>query len=140
MIKELITDEAILSQECVVATAEDAAVATALIDPIESMKDECACLAANQIGVTKAIIAYQDEKDRIHVMYNPSIKRAMKRYVANEGCLTREEPTVVERYAIATITYEVLINGKLEKRERKFTDWTAQLIQHGIDHGKGELV
>lgn len=140
MIKEIVTDEEILSQVCEPATAEDAQVATDLVDTVNSMKDSCACLAANQIGVTKCIICYQDNKDRIHVMYNPRIKRAMKQYAGREGCLSREEESIVPRYDIATISYEVLADGKLEPRERKFTGFTAQIIQHGIDHCNGILV
>ncbi len=140
MIKDIVKDEEFLSKPSEAATLEDTPIAKDLIDTIESLKDECACLAANQIGETKAIIAYQDEKDRIHVMYNPKIKHGIKQYMAQEGCMSREDTSYVARYKIVTVTYEVFVGGKLEKRERRFNDWIAQLIQHGVDHCNGELV
>ena len=72
MIKELVKDEATLSQVCTPATAEDAQVADDLVETLTSM-DGAACLAANQIGATTCIIAYLDDDDQPHVMYNPRL-------------------------------------------------------------------
>ena len=72
MIKELVRDEAILSQVCEKATPRDADVAQDLIDTAATL-DDCSCLAANQIGVTKAVIVYFDDDQQAHVMYNPKI-------------------------------------------------------------------
>ena len=113
MIKELVTDEAILSQPCEPATAEDAAVAQDLLDTLASL-DEAACLAANQIGVAKAVIVYHDESEQPHVMYT--------------------------RYERVKVVYDELVDGALVSRKRDFTGWTAELIQHMIDHCKGKLV
>ena len=77
MIKELVTDTDILSVKCEKATAEDASVAEDLVDTLQSMED-AACLAANQIGVTKRIIAFRDDQDNIHVMFNPSFNQALR--------------------------------------------------------------
>ena len=71
-IKELVHDEAILSTPCEPATAEDAALAADLVDTLASI-DDAVCLAANQIGVTKAVVAYQDDSGNAHVMYNPKV-------------------------------------------------------------------
>ena len=90
MIKELVTDEAILSMPCETATADDADLAQDLLDTLESIEDG-ACLAANQIGIAKAVIVYKDDKDRMHVMFNPAMKRALRPARMEEGCLTREE-------------------------------------------------
>ena len=72
MIKELVKDDAVLSVPCEPATAEDAAVAQDLVDTLASIED-AVCLAANQIGVTKAVVAYQDDDGNAHVMYNPKV-------------------------------------------------------------------
>ena len=69
MIKDLVNDEAILSQPCAAATAEDAPLAQDLLDTLASLED-AVCLAANQIGVTKAVVAYVDDNEQPHVMYN----------------------------------------------------------------------
>jgi len=139
MIKELITDEELLSQTCEPATAEDADVAQDLLDTIESIED-CACIAANQIGVPKAVIVYRNEKDRAHVMFNPSMKRALRPYRTEEGCLTREGATKVTRYDQATFVYQELVDGVLIPRKKECRGWTAQILQHMIDHCKGKLI
>jgi len=139
MIKELITDEELLSQPCEPATAEDADVAQDLLDTIESIED-CACIAANQIGVPKAVIVYRNEKDRAHVMFNPSMKRALRPYRTEEGCLTREGATKGTRYEQATFVYQELVDGVLIPRKKECRGWTAQILQHMIDHCKGKLI
>jgi len=141
MIKEIVKDEEFLSQPAEPATAEDAAVAQDLVDTMLSMHDDCACLAANQIGVNKAIIAFDDgDKGKISVMYNPRIKNAMKPYGALEGCLSLDRETPAKRYELIMVAYEVLVDGKLVAKTRKLTGWTAEIVQHAIDHTKGILV
>ena len=139
MIKELVTDEELLTTPCEVATAEDADVAQDLLDTLESIED-AACLAANQIGVAKAVIVYEDDKDRAHVMYNPGMKRALRAGRVEEGCLTREGTTKVTRYDQATFTYQELVDGVLIPRKKECRGWTAQIIQHMIDHCKGKYI
>ena len=140
MIKEIVKDEAFLSQPAEPATAEDAAVAQDLIDTMQSMPDDCACLAANQIGSTKAVIAFEDGNGKISVMYNPRIKNAMKPYGALEGCLSLDRETPAKRYELIMVAYEVLVDGKLVSKTRKLTGWTAEIVQHAIDHTNGVLV
>ena len=139
MIKELVTDEELLSTPCEPATAEDADVAQDLLDTLESIED-AACLAANQIGVSKAVIVYKNEKDRAHVMFNPAMKRALRPGRVEEGCLTREGTTKVTRYDQATFTYQELIDGVLIPRKKECRGWTAQILQHMIDHCKGKYI
>ena len=136
MIKELVTDEELLATPCEPATAEDADVAQDLLDTLESIED-AACLAANQIGVSKAVIVYKNEKDRAHVMFNPGMKRALRPYRTEEGCLTREGTKKVTRFDQATFTYQELVDGVLIPRKKECRGWTAQIIQHMIDHCKG---
>ena len=139
MIRELVEDEGLLATPCEPATAEDAELAQDLRDTLESIEDG-ACLAANQIGAAKAVIAYKNEKDRVHVMFNPSMKRALRPYRTEEGCLTREGTTKVTRYDQATFTYQELVDGVLASRKKECRGWTAQILQHMIDHCKGKLV
>ncbi|HIS41075.1 MAG TPA: peptide deformylase [Candidatus Aphodovivens avistercoris] len=139
MIKEIVKDTDFLSQPAEATTAEDAPVAGDLVDTMKSVPGGCACLAANQIGSNKAIIAYQDN-DRIFVMYNPKVSSGMQRFVTSESCLSLDEPSIAERFKMVTVSYEVLADGKLAPRKRKFTGWTAQAVQHAIDHCEGKLV
>lgn len=140
MIKELVTDEAILSQPCETATAEDAVVAQDLLDTLASL-DEAACLAANQIGVAKAAIVYHDENEQPHVMYNPVLKQALGAYKTVEGCLTLESEskghpaTSASRWSTTSWW-----TAPSSAASAIFTGWTAELIQHMIDHCKGKLV
>ena len=127
MIKELVKDEAILSQVCTPATTDDAQVADDLVETLTSM-DGAACLAANQIGATTCIIAYLDDDDQPHVMYNPRLLQALGAFKAVEGCLSLEADS------------KELVDGELKPRKKDFNGWTAQIIQHGIDHCKGKLV
>lgn len=139
MIKELVTDEELLSTPCEPATVDDVDVAQDLLDTLESIED-AACLAANQIGVSKAVIVYKDDKDRAHVMYNPGMKRALRPARVEEGCLTREGTTKVTRYDQATFTYQEYVDGVFIPRKKECRGWTAQIIQHMIDHCKGKYI
>ena len=139
MIKEVITDEEILSTPCEPATAEDAEVAVDLADTLLA-DDEAVCLAANQIGVTKAIIAYLNEAGKPVVMFNPKVTQKLKPYTAVEACLSREEPSAVTRYEWIRVAYDQLVDGKLVPRKKKLEGNSAQAVQHMIDHCEGILV
>lgn len=139
MIKDLVKDDAILSQPCEKATAADARVAQDLIDTLAAIEG-AACLAANQIGETKAVVAYLDEADEPHVMYNPKLLLGLGAFKTSEGCLTRNEESVSTRFDRVKVSYEELVDGELKLRKADFSGWTAQIIQHMIDHCKGKLV
>lgn len=139
MIKEIVTDEEILSKPCEAATAEDAAVAADLVDTLLA-DDEAVCLAANQIGETKCIVAYLNEAGRPQVMYNPKIAQKLRPYTAVEACLSREEASAVVRYEWIRVSYDVLVDGKLQPRKKKLEGNAAQAVQHMIDHCEGILV
>ena len=139
MIKELVHDDELLAQPCEPATAQDAELAEDLIDTLLSIEDG-AGLAANQIGVTKQMFAYLDERDNVHVMCNPKILFGVKAFKAEEGCLSRETYTKVTRYNKIKLQYQVIQDGALRSRTGDFQGWTAQVIQHMIDHCKGRLV
>lgn len=139
MIKELVTDETLLSTPCDPATIEDAAVAQDLLDTFASL-EEVACLAANQIGVIKAIAVYLDDEEEPHVLYNPVLKQALYPIKAEEECFTKEEPSKVTRYGKIRIEYDEDVDGELVHRKREFQGNVAQAIQHLIDHCKGKYV
>lgn len=138
MIKEIVHDQILLSQVAEPATAEDAAVAQDLIDTIKSL-DDCACLAANQIGVNKAIVAYE-QKGHVFVLFNPKVLAGMKPFRAQEGCLSLESVASVKRFQTVRVSFQELVGEQLVPRTRTFQDFTAQCVQHGIDHCAGKLV
>ena len=138
MIKDIVKDKDFLSQVAEPATADDAEVGQDLVDTMGSLEG-CACLAANQIGSTKSVIAYE-ENGRVHVMYNPKLVAYMQPFPAVESCLSLEEQSPVQRFNLIRVSYQVLADGKLQSRTKKFSGWTAEIIQHAIDHTKGVLV
>lgn len=138
MIKDIVKDREFLSKPAEPATAEDAEVAQDLRDTIESLED-CVCLAANQIGSNKAIIAYEDN-GHIFVMFNPKIKMAAQPYQTQESCLSLEEVSEVKRFQMISVGYQVISNGNLVSRTKRLSGWTAELVQHGVDHCAGKLV
>ena len=107
MIKELVKDDAILSQVCERATPEDAELAQDLIDTAASLED-CSCLAANQIGVTKAVFVYFDDDQKPHVMYNPKVLMGLRPSKTVEGCLSHDDFSKVTRYAKIKVSYDEL--------------------------------
>lgn len=139
MIRELVTDEAILSQVCEKATPEDADIVQDLIDTATSL-DDCTCLAANQIGVTKAVAVYFDDNEEAHAIFNPKILMGLRPQRVVEGCLSREELSQVTRYGKIKVTYDELVDGAFKSRKRDYTGWVAQMIQHMVDHCNGKLV
>lgn len=138
MIKEIVKDRDALSVPAEPATAADAGVADDLRDTLASL-DDCACLAANQIGSPKAVIAYEDG-GRIAVMFNPKLKMGAQPYTAQEGCLSLEEVSEVRRFKMITVTYQVLAGENLVSRQKRLTGWTAEIVQHALDHCAGKLV
>lgn len=139
MICELCHDTAVLSTRCTRATADDAAVAQDLLDTMASIED-CACLAANQIGKTVALVAFVDEQNKPHVMYNPRIMMGLGAQKVEEQCMTLNEPTKSTRYAKVKVAFQELVDGKLVDKKRDYVGWEAQMIQHLCDHCAGKLV
>ncbi len=139
MIKEIVTDEEILSKPCDVATADDAAIAEDLVETLLA-DDEAVCLAANQIGETKRIAAYLNEAGKPVVLFNPQITQKLHPFTTVEACLSREEASAVVRYEWIRVSYDALVDGKLVPRKKKMEGNAAQAVQHMIDHCEGILV
>ena len=132
-------DTDILSTPCEAATADDSAVVQDLLDTLAAHSEDCVGLAANQIGVTKRIVVF-DDNGTTRIMLNPKVMSAMKPYKAAEACLSLEGESAITRYMRIKVSYDELVDGELVARKKQFSEWTAQIVQHLIDHCNGRLV
>ena len=136
MIREICRDETFLAQKAAPATADDLATAQDLLDTLTAHKDGCVGMAANMIGVCKRIIAFDNEGTYM-VMFNPVIIRQSGPYEAEEGCLSLTGVRKTKRFQIVKVQWQ---NEKFQTRLKTFTGWTAEIIQHEIDHCEGILI
>ena len=141
MIKELMHDPIFLSGKSEIATKEDLQVAQDLLNTLMAHKDSCVGMAANMIGVKKRIIAFLYESGRVPtytVMLNPKIIKKDGAYDTEEGCLSLlGGPRPCKRYESIKVKYQ---NLELQTRIKTYTGWTAQIIQHEVDHCDGVLI
>lgn len=141
MIKELMHDPIFLAGKSEVATKEDLPVAQNLLDTLMAHKETCVGMAANMIGVKKRIIAFLDESGRTPVytvMLNPEIIRKDGAYDTEEGCLSLlGDPRKCKRYKTIKVQYQT---ATMQTRLKTYTGWTAQIIQHEVDHCNGILI
>ncbi len=136
MIREICRDETFLAQKAAPATADDLATAQDLLDTLTAHKDGCVGMAANMIGVNKRIIAF-DNAGTYMVMFNPVIVRQSGPYEAQEGCLSLTGVRKTKRFQTIKVQWQ---NEKFQTRLKTFTGWTAEIIQHEIDHCEGILI
>ena len=137
MIKELMHDPIFLGGKSEVATIEDLQTAQDLLDTLAAHKDSCVGMAANMIGVRKRIIAF-DNEGKYMVMFNPEIIKKSGPYDTEESCLSLlGGPRKCKRYQSIKVQWQT---EKFETRIKTFTGWTAQIIQHEIDHCNGVLI
>ena len=136
MVREIMKDPIFLAQKSQKARAEDLPVAQDLLETLIAHADGCVGMAANMIGVNKCIIAFNDEGSYT-LMLNPVIKKFSGAYDTEEGCLSLPGVRPCRRYKTIKVEYETL---KLEKRIKTYTGYTAQIIQHEIDHTNGILI
>ena len=136
MIREICRDETFLAQKAAPATADDLATAQDLLDTLTAHKDGCVGMAANMIGVCKRIIAFDNEGTYM-VMFNPVIVRQSGPYEAQEGCLSLTGVRITKRFQTIKVQWQ---NEKFQTRLKTFTGWTAEIIQHEIDHCEGILI
>ena len=136
MIREICKDETFLVQKAAPATADDLATAQDLLDTLTAHKDGCVGMAANMIGVCKRIIAF-DNQGTYMVMFNPVIVRQSGPYEAQEGCLSLTGVRKTKRFQTVKVQWQ---NEKFQTRLKTFTGWTAEIIQHEIDHCEGILI
>ena len=136
MICPIMHDPIFLAQRSVPATKEDLAVAHDLLETLEAHKDGCVGMAANMIGVAKRIIAFDNEGTYM-VMFNPEIIKTAQPYETEEGCLSLSGIRKTKRYRSIKVQYQ---NEDFAVRLKTFTGWTAQIIQHELDHCNGILI
>ena len=136
MIREICKDEAFLAQKAEPATTNDLDVAQDLLDTLVAHKDGCVGMAANMIGVNKRIIAFDNEGEYT-VMFNPVIVKQLGAYEAEEGCLSLTGTLHTKRFQTIKVQWQ---NEKFQTRLKTFTGWTAEIIQHEIDHCEGILI
>ena len=136
MIKPIMKDPIVLAQKSAQATVLDLPVAQDLRDTLAAHRDGCVGMAANMIGVAKRIIIF-DDNGSATVMFNPEIVKCSGPYEAEEGCLSLAGTRKVKRYRSIKVQYQ---NECFEMRLKTYTGFTAQIIQHEIDHLGGVLI
>ena len=136
MIRDICRNEAFLSQKAEPATPEDLEIARDLLDTLRHHRDGCVGMAANMIGVNKRIIAFENDGSEM-VMFNPEIIKKSNPYPAEEGCLSLSGTRKVRRWHSIKVRWQ---NERFEERFKTFTGWTAEIIQHEIDHCEGILI
>lgn len=127
MVRPLMTDTVFLAQKAQPADAGDVAVADDLLDTLKAHEDGCVGMAANMIGVNKAIIVFDNDGTPLE-MFNPVILYRKGLYLAEEGCLSLQGQRKAKRHRT------------MQTHVKNFTGWTAQIIQHEVDHCNGILV
>lgn len=135
MIRPIMKSTLILSRPSAPATAQDASVAQDLLDTFAANRRGCAGMAANMIGILKRIIVVDCEWALL--MYNPVIESSSNPYETEEGCLSLEGLRPATRYRNITVLYE---DENFSPRKRSFSGYTAQIIQHEIDHCDGVVI
>ena len=137
MVQEIVHDPILLARKSVPATKEDLSDATDLLDTLLAHRESCVGMAANMIGVCKRIIVF-DNEGSLMVMINPEIIRQTGEYETEEGCLSLlGGPRKTRRYKKIKVRYQTL---DFQTRLKSFEGWTAQIIQHEIDHCNGILI
>ena len=136
MVREIMKDEVFLAEASEKATAEDTEIARDLLETLEAHKAGCVGMAANMIGVHKRIIAFDNEGSYM-VMFNPEIVKKSGAYETEEGCLSLTGTRKTRRWQSIKVQYQ---NEKMQIRLKTFIGWTAQIIQHEIDHCNGIII
>ena len=136
MIRDICTDEVFLAQKADPATPDDLQTAADLLETLEHHRAGCVGMAANMIGVNKRIIAFDNEGTYM-VMFNPEIVRKSGPYQTEEGCLSLTGTRPARRWKSIKVRWQ---NEKFQERLKTFTGWTAQIIQHELDHCEGILI
>ncbi len=134
MVKELVHDPILLGIPSIPATEDDLQTARDLLDTLTAHKESCVGMAANMIGVRKRIIVF-DNKGVYMTMFNPEILKTSGEYDTQEGCLSLlGGPRPCKRFQTIKVRWQ---NEQFQTRIKTFSGWTAQIIQHEIDHCNG---
>ena len=136
MIRDICRDEAFLAQKAEPATPEDMQTAADLLETLEHHRDGCVGMAANMIGVNRRIIAFDNEGEYM-LMFNPEIIKKPAPSGAGEGCLSLTGTRRTRRWKSIKVRWQ---NERFQERIKTFTGWTAEIIQHEIDHCEGIII
>ena len=136
MIREICKEEAFLARKAEPAVPADLALAQDLRDTLAAHRDGCVGMAANMTGVNKRIIIFDNEGE-YQVMFNPVIVRKSGPYEAEEGCLSLSGTRRTKRFESIKVQWQ---NESFQTRLKTFTGWTAEIIQHEIDHCEGIVI
>ncbi len=136
MVRPIVKDPVFLARRSLPAAAEDAETARDLRDTLEAHRETCVGMAANMIGVGKRIIIF-DDGGKPTVMFNPEILRRSEPFEAEEGCLSLSGTRKTKRYRSVKVRYQ---NELFQQRIKTYSGFTAQIIQHEIDHCDGILI
>ena len=137
MVRELVHDPLLLGRKSVPAGKEDLEIARDLLDTLSAHREGCVGMAANMIGELKRIIVF-DNEGTLMTMLNPEIIKSEDLYETEEGCLSLlGGPRKTKRFRKIKVRYQ---NLQMQTRLKTFTGWTAQIIQHEVDHCNGILI
>ena len=137
MVRELVHDPILLARKSAPAAKEDLQIAQDLLDTLNAHRESCVGMAANMIGELKRIIVFDNEGTPM-VMFNPEIIKSSGEYETEESCLSLlGGPRKTKRYRKIKVQYQT---QDFQVRLKSFSDWTAQIIQHEIDHCNGILI
>ena len=124
MVRELMKDTVFLAQKAQPATADDIPTADDLLDTLRAHADGCVGMAANMIGVNKAIIVFE-------IVYRKGL------YLTEEGCLSLQGQRKTKRHKTIKVQWQ---DREMHTHIKNFTGWTAQIIQHEVDHCNGIII
>ncbi|MBQ6878378.1 MAG: peptide deformylase [Oscillospiraceae bacterium] len=136
MVKNIVHDPMFLAQKSAEATFLDLQTAKDLLDTFSANREGCVGMAANMIGIRKRIIVF-DNNGTDTIMFNPEIIQKSGEYETEEGCLSLSGIRKTKRFQFITVKYSDM---NFKPRTEKFFGWTAQIIQHEIDHCSGILI
>ena len=136
MERPIVRDPIFLARRSIPATQADVPLAQDLLDTLKAHRDGCVGMAANMIGEAKRIIVF-DREGEYMTMFNPMIVKCSGPYETEEGCLSLPGQRKAKRYRSIKVQYQ---NERFQMRLKTFTGWTAQIIQHEIDHCNGILI
>ena len=136
MIRDICKDETFLARRGETALPADLGIAQDLLDTLRAHKDGCVGMAANMIGVNKHIIAFENDGEYM-LMFNPVIVKKSGPYDTEEGCLSLTGTRKAKRFQTVKVQWQ---NEKFQTRLKTFTGWTAEIIQHEIDHCEGIVI
>lgn len=136
MVREIMRDIIFLSQRAAPAAPEDLAAADDLLETLQAHREGCVGMAANMIGVSKRIIAFDNDGEYL-VMFNPEILKKSGPYTTEEGCLSLNGTRSTKRWQSVKVRYQ---NRDFQTRMKTFTGFSAEIIQHELDHCDGILI